>query len=528
MQAERNQSRRQSAPREWQLIFYLRRALYAEIDDKREAVPQFVRAANVSPTRKLIVPAAIMLVGGMCFLSPVFAQEPVKTEQGPEAPARQSDVEVLKAKVKQLEGTLEEIKRKEASPAPPLSPGTSTGVPAIDRERAMLRQDSYAEARLDNAPFDPSLRGFWALPGTHSMMRIGGYIRTDAIYDFADLGNRNQFRPESIPTPNLGTNNYNMSVRASRLSLESRTDTSLDVLRTYIEVDFVGPGNSVELRVRHMYGQLKNLLVGQTWSTFSDSDVIPETADFNGPNSWIFQFNPQVRYSYALNKENHVMVSVEQPDGGIPATTPVTGQPITSTNPIPDFVVRYRHETDDNHFNTAALFRSIGGVDTATGQSAHVFGYGVMASGLLRLQSRDNFVFQAVLGQGIARYFNDTGNLGLDAGFTSGGTLKAQPAYGGFASLQHFWSEKWRSNVTYGFLQVNTTDLSPANTYKRTQYTDWNLMYSSGEGFTVGGGLIWGQRVDKNDVSGEGFRINIVMQYDLVSLEQDLKKLTPF
>jgi hypothetical protein len=528
MQAERNRNRRQSAPREWQLIFYLRKALYAEIDDKRETLAQSVGAANFSPTSKLIVSAAIMLVGGTCFLSPVFGQEPVKMEQGPEAPARQSDVEELKAKVKQLEGALEEIKRKEASPAPPLSAGTSTEVPAIDRERAMFRQDSYAEARLDNAPFDPQLRGFWAIPGSHTMMRIGGYIRTDAIYDFSQLGNINQFRPESIPTPNLGTNNYNMSVRASRLSLESRTDTSLDVLRTYIEVDFVGPGNSVELRIRHFYGQLKNLLVGQAWSTFSDSDVIPETADFNGPNSWIFQFNPQVRYSYALNKENHVMISAEQPQSQIPTTTPVTDQPVNPTSPIPDFVVRYRHETDDNHFNTAALFRSIGGVDTITGQSAHVFGYGVMASGLLRLQNRDNFVFQAVYGAGITRYFNDTGTLNLDAGFTSSGALKAQPAYGGFASLQHFWSEKWRSNVTYGFLQVNTTDLSPANTYKRTQYTDWNLMYSPGERFTVGGGLIWGQRVDKNDVSGEGFRINIVLQYDLVSLQQDLKKLTPF
>ena len=456
--------------------------------------------------------------------------------QGPEVPTQQSDMEELKAKVKQLEQTVEEIKRKEPAPAgtatesataAPLSPGTSTEVPAIDRERGDLRQDAYAAARLDNAPFDPLLRGFWVLPGAHTMMRIGGYIRTDAIYDFSDLGNRNQFRPESIPTPNLGTNNSNMSVRASRLSLESRTDTSLDVLRTYIEVDFVGPGNSVDLRIRHFYGQLKNLLVGQAWSTFSDSDVIPETADFNGPNAWIFQFNPQVRYTYALNKENNVAVAVEQPDGGIPTTTPVTGQPITSTNPMPDFVVRYRHETDNYHFNTAGLFRSIGGV-ISSGQTDHVFGYGVMGSGLVRIQDRDNFLFQAVYGQGITRYFNDTGGLNLDAGFTSGGDLRAQPAYGGHAALQHFWSEKWRSTVTYGFLQVNTTDLSPANTYKRTQYTDWNLMYSPGDRFTIGGGVVWGQRVDKNGESGEGFRINIVVQYDLVSLQQDLKKLTPF
>ena len=133
-----------------------------------------------------------------------------------------------------------------------------------------------------------------------------------------------------------------MSIRPSRLSLETRTNTSLDVIRTYIEVDFVGPGESTELRIRHFWAQWKNVLVGQAWSTFSDSDVIPETADFNGPNAWIFQFNPQVRYTYALSKQDNLIVSAEQPDGGIPGATPVTAQPITSTNPMPDFVVRYR------------------------------------------------------------------------------------------------------------------------------------------------------------------------------------------
>ena len=483
-------------------------------------------AFQASQATRLLAGATIAVVAVVHFFPSAFGQEP-STTQGPEKPPQESELEELKARVKQLERTVGELEKKEEEAAAPLSPGTTTEVPAIDRERGMFRNDAYGEPRLNNAPFDPSLRGFFLIPHTYSMMKIGGYIRTDAIYDFADLGNRNQFRPSTIPTPNLKTNNYNMSVRASRLSLETRTNTRLDVVRTYIEVDFVGPGDSVALRIRHFWVQLKNVLVGQAWSTFSDSDVIPETADFNGPNGWIFQFNPQVRYTYALSKKDNLMISAEQPDGGIPATTP-NGQPVTSTNPMPDFVVRYRHETDDYHFNTAAVFRSIGGVDTTTAQSSHVFGYGVMGSGLFRLQGKDNFVFQLVYGQGITRYFNDTGTLNLDAGFTSTGALVAQPAYGGHASIQHWWNDKWRSNLTIGYVKVNTTDLSPANTYDKSQYFDGNLMYSPGDRFTVGGGLIWGQRVDKNNVMGEGYRINLVLQYDLEALQQDLKKLTPF
>ena len=456
-----------------------------------------------------------------------LAQGPGTDAQGSGPSSHQSEIESLKARVKQLEQSVEDMRKREPLPDETLLSGTHTEVPAIDRERELVTEDAYADARPDNAPFDPALRGFFRVPGSHTLMRIGGYIRTDAIYDFSQLGNVNQFRPESIPTPNLDASNYNMTARASRISLETRSDTRWDVLRTYIEIDFVGPGNSTNLRLRHFYGQLKNLLVGQSWSTFHDSDVIPETVDFNGPNAWIFQFNPQVRYTHRLATRHAISVAVEQPSSGIPSTNPVSAQPVSSTSPFPDFVVRYRYETDDYHFNTAGLFRSIGGV-TGSGQSDHAFGYGVMASGLVRLWGRDNIVFQAVYGEGISRYFNDTKNLNLDAGYESSSALRAQPAYGGYAAIQHFWNEHWRSTVTYGFLQVNTTELSPAETYKRTQYLDCNLMYSPAEGITIGGGLLWGQRVNKNDVSGEGFRINFLVKYDLVRLQQDVKKILPF
>ncbi|MDH4153121.1 MAG: porin [Nitrospira sp.] len=485
------------------------------------------RAESLSPCKLMIVQASIIVFTTTCVLVSALGQVPGAGVHGPEPSTQQSELEALKAKVKQLEQSVEDIKKKESSSAEPLSSGTSTVVPAIDRERELVTEDAYADARLDNAPFDPALRGFFRVPGSHTMMRIGGYIRTDAIYDFRQLGNMNQFRPESIPTPNLDVSNYNMAARASRLTLESRTDTTWDVLRTYIEIDFVGPGNSTGLRLRHFYAQLRNILVGQSWTTFHDSDVIPETADFNGPNSWIFQFNPQVRYTHRLAQRHVVSVAAEQPSSGVPSLNPVSVQSVSSTSPFPDFVVRYRYETDDYHFNTAGLFRSVGGV-TSSGQSDQVFGYGVMASGLVRLWGRDNIVFQAVYGEGIARYFIDPKNLNLDAGYDSSGVLKAQPAYGGYAAIQHFWNDQWRSTVTYGFLQINTTETSPGDTYKKTQYLDCNLMYSPAEGITIGGGFLWGQRVNKNDVSGDGFRINFLLKYDLVRLQQDVKKVLPF
>jgi porin-like protein len=211
-------------------------------------------AFQATQATRILGRATIALLAVMHVFPSAFGQEP--SPEGPQNPTYDAELEELKARVRQLERKLSELEKKEEASPAPLSPGTTT-VPFIDRERGMFREDAYGEPRVDNAPFDPSLRGFWAIPHTDSLMRIGGYIRTDAIYDTAQLGNRFQFRPSTIPTPNLKTSNYNMNIRPSRLMLETRTNTSFDTVRTFIEVDFVGPDESVELRIRHFWVQLK-------------------------------------------------------------------------------------------------------------------------------------------------------------------------------------------------------------------------------------------------------------------------------
>ena len=449
--------------------------------------------------------------------------------------------EGLNERVKSLERTVEELTKERGSPKVDESnvkreegyqgatPGTSTEVPEHERERGMLRQDNYADPRIDNAPFDPQLRGFFRLPGTETMLRLGGFARTDVIHDFSPAGNTSKFVTSSIPTgPNPGSDNTSMSVAPSRISVEIRNNTKYGPLRIYYENDFNnGPNTTNSFRLRHFYGQWQNILIGQTWSAWGDTDAIPDTVDFEGPNSWIFRLQPQVRYTYAMNKENNVAVSIEQPKSEMPGTVtaPTPATAINSNSPIPDFVVRYRHEQSRFHIQHAWLFRDLGGFVTP-GTDKHVFGWGGMLSAAAAVYGKDNIMVQGIIGEGIARYINDLGEgTGLDVGVKPDGTIVALPAWGVFGSFQHFWSERWRSAVTYGYLHVNTTDLaSPAITnnsntsFNNTQYSEANLMYSPGAGFTVGAGLLWGQHVVKNGDRGDDIRLNFVLQYDLVNL----------
>jgi hypothetical protein len=418
-------------------------------------------------------------------------------------------------------------KSKEGYQAP--TPGTSAEVPEHMRERGMLRQDNYAAPRPDNAPFDPLLRGFLRLPGTNTMLRVGGFARTDLIHDFSPVGNTAKFVASSIPTgPNPGNDNTSMSVAPSRLSLELRNNTNYGPLRIYYENDFNNaPNTTNSFRLRHFYGQWQNVLVGQTWSAWQDPDAIPDTVDFEGPNAQIFRFNPQIRYTYAMNKENIIAVSVEEPKTEVPGavTLPSGLVNLNATSPIPDFVLQYRYVENWFHIQNAWLFRSLGGF-VGPSNEKQVFGWGGMLSAVAMVYGRDTIIVQGIYGEGIARYVNDLGSdTALDVGIRPDGTIAALPTIGGYVSYQHFWAQRWRSAVTYGYLHVNTTSVAaPAITnnsntaFKSTQYTEVNLMYSPGAGFTVGAGLLWGQHTEKTDQRGDAFRLNFVLQYDLVNL----------
>jgi len=125
-------------------------------------------------------------------------------------------------------------------------------------------EDTVAAARFDNVPLDPKYKGFFRLPGTQTILKIGGYFKTDFIYDFKPAGNAESFIPSSIPIPAaVGVNNSTVSIRPTRLSLDFRIpSTTFGDVRFYIEGDLFGT-NATTPRLRHAYAQVRNVLIGQ-------------------------------------------------------------------------------------------------------------------------------------------------------------------------------------------------------------------------------------------------------------------------
>ncbi|HEY2168648.1 MAG TPA: DcaP family trimeric outer membrane transporter, partial [Candidatus Angelobacter sp.] len=282
----------------------------------------------------------------------------------------------------------------------------------------MFSEDEEAAARYDNVPLDPRYPNYFRLPGTKTFMKIGGYAKSDLTFDPRPAGDQERFIPASIPIPAPAANvsNSTVSVRPSRINVDFLVPIEKErALRFFFEMDFFG-SSSTTPRLRHVYAQGKNVLIGQTFSNFMDPDAGPDTLDFQGPNSQVSIRNPQVRYTHRFGKATTASISVEKASSDVAFKTPdFNAQP---NSPSPDGTVQIRHEMSRGHVQFAGLFRDIS-ASLPDGRSDSVFGWGFNLAGLFKTIGKDAFVYHGAYGNGIERYINDTSGLGIDAAVIS-------------------------------------------------------------------------------------------------------------
>lgn len=407
------------------------------------------------------------------------------------------------------------------STAPPLQGPTSKQVGEATSTYTEYNEDTQAAARYDNVPLDPKYAGFFRLPGTDDILKIGGYFKTDFIEDLKPAGNTEAFVPSSFPVPQvLSVHNNTVSIRPTRLSLDFRIpSTTLGDVRFYVEGDLFGT-NATTPRLRHAYAQVKNILIGQTFTNFMDPDAFPDTLDFQGPNGMVSIRNPQFRYGFALTSSTTLWLSVEKPSSDVIFTTPqFSAKP---NSPSPDGTIRIRQEFQHGHVQAAAVFRDIAAY-LPNGRSGSVFGWGINMSAGVQTFGKDNLIFAVVGGHGVSRYVQDTSGLGIDAEPASAANphLEATPAIGVEAAYQHFWTDRVRSSIVYSYAAVNNTDLATATTYNHGTYTAANLIWNPFGSLTIGTEFLYGWTMEQNHLSANAPRIQFSAKYNFVRVHQN-------
>lgn len=393
---------------------------------------------------------------------------------------------------------------------------TVSAPPQTAQEKQEETGDAVAQAQADDPSRDmlKDFKGAWRLPGTNAALSIGGFVKTDIVYNFDPLQIKDRFIVGSIP---VGVNDTtgdeaqsSITADQSRLNFDLRTPTDFGIMRAFIEGDFAGSGDT--FRMRHAFGQWRHMLAGKTWSTFMDPDASPEELDFEGLNGRINVRQAQVRFMPTFGKDYELQFALEDPNPEIQ-----NGSGVTRT---PDMVVAGRFQPRDRlHVKLALLVREIRGQDTTTGDVEKQWAWGTSLSGRYmtpRLDARDSLLFQLNYGDAIGRYVNDLSSIGNYDGIfdPANSDLQLFTVTSGYVSWQHWWGFKnLRSNFTFGMVDVNNPGFVESDSYKRTLRLSSNLIWTPIPRIDIGGEYLWGRRENKDGERGDATQLQFAVKY---------------
>jgi len=417
---------------------------------------------------------------------------------------------------------IEEQRQSMASLQTQLDQITQKTTEDMTKEEVELRSrletlESSIQASQDSAnTFDEdSFPNSTMIPATNAAWKLGGFVKMNLVNTFDPLGSDDRFIAGSIPVPQeSSTTQTQMTVSQSRLNYELRDKTKFGTMRAYVEGDFAGDGDT--FRLRHAFGQFKDVLAGKTWSVFQDTDAAPEELDFEGINGAVNVRQAQVRYSPNFGENWNAVFSLEDPN------PEVTGG--TATSRIPDVVASLQRTWFDRwHIRSSAILRQITAIwdlDPNLDTESQVTGWGLSLSGksdtrFWNAVGMDNIMFQVNIGEGVGRYVNDLNTVGgQDAIFDdSTGNLEVLPVFAGYVAYQHWWRENARSTLNLSWVNVDNLSFETDDAYHKTFRGALNYIWSPTPRIDLGAEVIYGTRQNKNGEDASAAQIQLSTKY---------------
>lgn len=419
----------------------------------------------------------IALSGGMLALAPA---------------ARADAISDLKAQIEAMQQKINELAAKQAETAKAVSP--------------------------DNVVTGGATPGSFKLPGSNTSVKIGGYIKADAIYSSRSAGTNNQgdqlLTINSIQVgPNAGANEkkqLTLHARETRLNFGTDTPTAMGNMTTFLEVDLFGSdgnesvSNSNNLRARHAYGTLGGFLAGQTWSNYMNLASAAELLDFGGSFGRPFIRQSQVRWTQAFSAgkaAGNWSVALENPETVVSQTSGVSLR--ADDDRVPDITGKIDFKTSMGRYAITGLARNIR-IDTAAVRDnkwGGAFGF----SGVIPTIGKDNFRFSTDYGNALGRY--------ASSGFLTDGTIKANgkldlpSVWAAQVSYRHFWTATLRSSLALASVGVNNRRSAAGSINRNGQAAHLNLIWSPVKNTDVGMEYIYARRETENHQSGNLNRV---------------------
>ena len=379
--------------------------------------------------------------------------------------------------------------------------------------------------------------GEFKIPGTDTTIKLNGFVELDAIYDF-DGAIENirgsdwaSFLPDQpFDDGERDENRLYMTARTSRVGLTTTTPVGANSLVVRVEGDFNSPSafnysteattNGTNFRIRHAYGEYAGLLIGQTWSTFTDLGSLPDTVDFNPHGGFALARSPMIRYALPVGGGS-LALALENPQSITLGAASFVGDPADNSVTVgrerdrfPDAIASLTIPFSFGHVNARAVALEYQGRNAA-GVSDSKWGWGAGLSGSLKLGGADTVVWSVQGGDGIGRY---TFQTLLQGGWLVGDEVQTWKNVAYHVGLTHKWSDALRSNVIWSQTFVESDDeleaLIPTLANERIDALFVNTFMSPMKSTEFGVEYAWGKREVFDGREGTQHRVNALVRYN--------------
>ena len=311
--------------------------------------------------------------------------------------------------------------------------------------------------------------GFYYIPGTDTCIKVGGYVRTEWMYNAGG-----SFTPSVNATFNRNNNDVNNRSRGI-ITLDARSQTEYGTLRGYLSNGFSVTNGTSANYTHRAFIQLAGFTLGLTRSFFDDFSFAPFSNQTNyitsdtgggGVHTWA--------YTAQLGNGMSASVAVEDPTR---RRTTIAGTDAYGGQRMPDFVGNLRVSQAWGHAQIMGAGHQVAPSQfTAALHNDDKYGYALgvgVGFNLPMLGKGDKLSAQFTYAKGATGYNIRTAALSIaKGGNTVAATIEdavcAAPLAGGggagceltsswsaAGAYEHNWNSHWNTSIYGGYVKVD-------------------------------------------------------------------------
>lgn len=381
------------------------------------------------------------------------------------------------------------------------------GVQGQEKKDSVFIRDGIGDLNA-NSVRKGTFPGSITLPGTNTSVGFGGFIKTISYID-SDKERKTDVPAAAYLDPTDQDGQFGISARLSRFLFDARAMVPKGMVRGYFEVDFTGD----VFKLRHAYASYTQnkheLLAGQYWSAFMDLSALAYIEGTGEPavSGAIFTRQPQIRYTYSLNREVKLYLSLEDPS----SSDALTNEQFETFTSFPDIVAGVSFsKKGKGHFQIGALHRTVV-VDSANQYNISASAFALSYGAHFTIAQKTTLVNSGSYGKGLGKYL--LGVNGVAGYMSQPRNLNLLDAYGFALGVQHQLTEKIRCNAGWGTAGYVDPEQSKGRVgFRNSRYINANIFYSLAPFVTVGAEYIYGRASYVDDVNASNHRFQIAIQ----------------